>query len=212
MTLPHTKSPHRTLATLAAIFTICTSAPALANTFPPNTKYEVCFTPGEDCTALIVNEINEANASVYLQAYSFTSKPIARAIADAKRRGIDVEVILDKSQTKHNKYSSAKYLANQNIPVWIDYKPSIAHNKVIIIDNNTVITGSFNFTKAAQEENAENVLIIHDKKLASTYLENLQSRKAESKMLAHNRRTKLHEASNIESIYKQIVVGLHAAR
>lgn len=211
MTLLQTKPSSRIIATIAAIFTIFATAPTFAETFPPNTKYEVCFTPGEDCTSLIVNEIDKANQSVYLQAYSFTSKPIARAIADAKRRGIVVEVILDKSQTKHNKYSSAKYLANQNIPVWIDYKPAIAHNKVIIIDNDTVITGSFNFTKAAQEENAENVLIIHDKKLASTYLENLQSRKAESKMLASNRRTRSPK-SPIESIYKQIVVGLRAAR
>jgi phosphatidylserine/phosphatidylglycerophosphate/cardiolipin synthase-like enzyme len=60
---------------------------------------------------------------------------------------------------------------------------------VIIIDDNTVITGSFNFTKAAQYDNAENILVIHDKKLASLYAANLQARKAESKQVAVRKRT-----------------------
>lgn len=168
---------------LTTLITICTSMPIYSETFLPNTKYEVCFTPGNDCTTTIVNEIKKAKKSIYLQAYSFTSKPITKAITDAKRKGVDVQVILDKSQIKNNKYSSAKYLINQNVPVWIDYKPSIAHNKVIIIDNNTVITGSFNFTKAAQEKNAENVLVMHDVGLAKLYMENLSQRKSISKKL-----------------------------
>jgi phosphatidylserine/phosphatidylglycerophosphate/cardiolipin synthase-like enzyme len=60
------------------------------------------------------------------------------------------------------------------IPVKIDAQHAIAHNKVMVIDGETVITGSFNFTKAAEESNAENLLIIHDKKLASLYIKNWQ--------------------------------------
>lgn len=145
-------------------------------TFPTNTKYEVCFTLGSDCTSLIVKQIQKANRSIYAQAYSFTSTEIAKAIANAKKKGMHVGVILDKSQMKNNSYSAAKYLSNQGVPVWIDYKPAIAHNKVFIIDNSTVITGSFNFTKAAQDRNAENVLIIHDVGLANLYLHNWESR------------------------------------
>ena len=81
---------------------------------------------------------------------------------------VGVKVILDKRQVTQ-KYSSATFLKNQKIPLWIDYKPAIAHNKVMIIDADVVITGSFNFTKAAQENNAENLLIIHDKILAKKY-------------------------------------------
>lgn len=176
------------MATVTSALTMHTATPIYTGTFSADTKYEVCFTPGSDCTSLIVGEIDKAQSSVQLQAYSFTSKPIARAISDAKKRGIDVTVILDKSQTKHNKYSSAKYLSHQQIPVYIDYQPAIAHNKVIIIDDSTVITGSFNFTKAAQYDNAENVLVIHDNKLASLYARNLQSRKAESKQVAMRKR------------------------
>jgi len=158
----------------------CLSSPILATKFVPDAEYNVCFTPGGDCTSLIVNQINKASKSIYLQAYSFTSKPIAKAIVDASKRGLDIEVILDKSQFKRNTYSAAKFLLNQKIPVWIDYHPAIAHNKVIILDKETVITGSFNFTKAAQEKNAENVLIIKDKNLANTYLNNFQRRKFNS--------------------------------
>lgn len=181
MTTARSILPNKIIAAIMAMFILFASLPIHAETFPPDTNYEVCFTPGEDCTSLIVNEISKANHTVYLQAYSFTSKPIAMAVSTANKKGIHVIAILDKSQNKHNKYSSATYLINQHIPVWIDYQPAIAHNKVIIIDNNTVITGSFNFTKAAQRQNAENVLIIHDKQLAGLYLKNFQSRLAVSR-------------------------------
>jgi phosphatidylserine/phosphatidylglycerophosphate/cardiolipin synthase-like enzyme len=98
---------------------------------------------------------------VLVQAYSFTSAPIAKALLDAHKRGVQVQVILDKSQ-RTEKYSSADFLANQGVLTMIDATHAIAHNKVIVIDGETVLTGSFNFTKAAQEKNAENLLIIRD--------------------------------------------------
>lgn len=137
---------------LITAFSVVTSNITFAEKlyFSEKTPYQVCFTPGQNCTQLIVDEINHAKKSLYVQAYSFTSAPIAKAIVDAKRRGVDVKVILDKSQIKNNRYSSAKFLMNQGVPVWIDYKVSIAHNKIILIDMTTLVTGSFNYTKAAQ--------------------------------------------------------------
>lgn len=131
----------------------------------------VCFTPGGECTDLVVKELNEAKESVLVQAYSFTSAPIARALVDAKKRGVKVEVILDKSN-KTAKYSAADFLRNMDITPLIDSQHAIAHNKIMIIDDKTVITGSFNFTKAAEEKNAENLLVISDKDLAEKYTEN----------------------------------------
>ncbi len=145
-----------------------------------HTPYQVCFTPGEDCTGLITNELATAKHSVYVQAYSFTSTPIARALVDAEKRGVKVMVILDKSQSKHNRYTSATFLENNHIPIWIDYRPAIAHNKVMIIDDEIVITGSFNFTNAAQYKNAENLLVIHNKSLANVYTDNWQHRELQS--------------------------------
>lgn len=161
------------------------SLPALAgNTiydgvFSDNTSYEVCFTPGGDCTNEIISIINAAKKQILVQAYGFTSPPIAKALANAAHRGVTVKIILDKSQTS-KRYTIASYLTHQGIPVWIDYRPAIAHNKVIITDSSTIITGSFNFTKAAQQKNAENLLVIHDTGLAKKYIDNWNKRQAAS--------------------------------
>ena len=90
-----------------------------------------------------------------------------------------MEVILDKSQ-RTEKYSSADFLAHAGIPTRIDAAHSIAHNKIMIIDGETVITGSFNFTKAAEQRNAENLLVIRDRTLAERYEANWQMHKAHS--------------------------------
>lgn len=134
-------------------------------------NWEVYFSPHGGCTEAIIRELNKTKSAVLVQAYSFTSAPIAKAMLNAHKRKVRVEVILDKSQVKDT-YSSAMFFINQGIPVRIDDKHGIAHNKVIVIDGEIVITGSFNFTKAAEENNAENPLVIHDKKLASLYMTN----------------------------------------
>ena len=109
-----------------------------------------------------MNESNGAKTSVYLQAYSFTSNPIADAIVRDAARGQTVRTILDHSQ-EIEKSSKLSELWAAHIPVIIDHVHKIAHNKIIIIiDGQEVITGSFNFTAAAENDNAENLLILHD--------------------------------------------------
>jgi phosphatidylserine/phosphatidylglycerophosphate/cardiolipin synthase-like enzyme len=129
---------------------------------------EVYFSPKGGCTEAVVRSLSEAKQTILVQAYSFTSAPIAAALVDASRRGVRVEAILDKSN-KTGKYSEADFLVNSRIPTWIDGRHAIAHNKVMIIDNATVLTGSFNFTKAAEENNAENLLILRSPELAARY-------------------------------------------
>jgi phosphatidylserine/phosphatidylglycerophosphate/cardiolipin synthase-like enzyme len=135
------------------------------------TTWEVCFSPGENCLEAITRELGKAKKSVLVQAYSFTSVPIAEALVDAHKRGVKVEVILDKSR-RNEKKSSVRFLSERGVQVRIDITRGIAHNKVMIIDGEAVITGSFNFTKNAEKKNAENLLIIHDRKLAEKYIEN----------------------------------------
>lgn len=108
-----------------------------------------------------------------MQAYSFTSAPIAAALVAAHKRGVKVAVILDKSQKTAN-YSEADFIAHAGIATFIDSKHAIAHNKILIVDASVVLTGSFNFTKAAESSNAENLLVIRDAKLAARYLANWQ--------------------------------------
>jgi len=113
-----------------------------------------------------VQALGKAQRTILVQAYSFTSAPIAKSLLDAHTRGVQMQVILDKSQ-RSEKYSSADFLSNQGVPTFIDANHAIAHNKVMIIDGETVLTGSFNFTKAAQDNNAENLLILRDPALAA---------------------------------------------
>ncbi|WOD17130.1 phospholipase D family nuclease [Paraburkholderia kirstenboschensis] len=145
--------------------------------FQNSASYQLCFVPdGASCQDLLVSTIDRTQSKLRVQAYSFTSAPIAAAIKRAKDRGVDVKVILDKSQVSQ-RYSGATYLRNAGVDVVIDTKPAIAHNKVMIFDDEGVFTGSFNFTKSAQERNAENGIIIRgDTALTKTYLANWEKR------------------------------------
>jgi phosphatidylserine/phosphatidylglycerophosphate/cardiolipin synthase-like enzyme len=144
-----------------------------------NTPAHVYFSPNGGCTEAIVNEVGHAKSEILIQAYSFTSKEIAEAIVKAHTKGIHVEIILDKSN-KSAKYSAGDFTAHMGIITYIDDKHAIAHNKIMILDKETVITGSFNFTKAAEEKNAENLLIMKSKELAKIYTENWESHKKHS--------------------------------
>ena len=160
----------------------CQQAPAqvaggqATQALPP---IEVFFSPKGGCTEAVVKELAAAKSTVLVQAYSFTSVPIAKALVDAHKRGVKVEVILDKSQ-KGEKYSSADFVIHAGIPTKIDSKHAIAHNKIMVIDGQTVITGSFNFTTAAEEHNAENLLVIRSPDLAAKYTANWQAHAAHS--------------------------------
>jgi phosphatidylserine/phosphatidylglycerophosphate/cardiolipin synthase-like enzyme len=145
-----------------------------------NTPTQVCFSPQGGCTEAIVSVINDAKTEVLVQAYSLTSSPIARALLNAHKRKIKVDVLLDKSQRKKH-YRSTTLMANAGIPIFVDDEHSIAHNKVMIIDKKIVITGSFNFTRAAEETHAENLLIIRNRDLAKVYVENWEKHKRHSK-------------------------------
>ncbi len=131
---------------------------------PRNTQGDirVYFSPMGGCTDAIVNELNQAQRQILIQAYSFTSEPIAAACIAAHHRGVAVYAVLDKSQ-ETEQYSAADLLINSGITTLIDAQHAIAHNKVILIDGLTLITGSFNFTSNAERSNAENLLIIRNR-------------------------------------------------
>lgn len=146
---------------------------------PLNTTAQVYFSPGGGATRAIVRAIDSAQSEILVQAYSFTSAPIAKALVEAHKRGIKGVIVLDDSQ-KTDKYSSAHFTAHMGIPTYLDSAHAIAHNKIMVIDREVVITGSFNFTKAAEERNAENLLIIRSKPLAEAYIENFNKHKEHS--------------------------------
>jgi phosphatidylserine/phosphatidylglycerophosphate/cardiolipin synthase-like enzyme len=146
----------RDCSILLLIFACCLFGCQQAASGPPapGPIVEVYFSPKGGCTEAVVKELDKAKTTVLVQAYSFTSVPIAKALVDAHKRGVDIKVILDKSQ-RTEKYSSADFVQHAGIPIWIDAKHAIAHNKIMILDGETILTGSFNFTTAAEEHNAE---------------------------------------------------------
>jgi phosphatidylserine/phosphatidylglycerophosphate/cardiolipin synthase-like enzyme len=145
------------------------------------TDAQVYFSPHGGCTKAIVDALGKAKSEVLVQAYSFTSKEIAKSLIDAHKRGVSIQIILDKSN-RSGKYSAGDFTAHMGIPTFIDFQHAIAHNKIIIIDRETVITGSFNFTKSAEEKNAENLLILRSRELAREYIDNWNEHKKHSEV------------------------------
>jgi phosphatidylserine/phosphatidylglycerophosphate/cardiolipin synthase-like enzyme len=108
-------------------------------------ELSACFVLGENCTALIVEQIDAGQSEILVQAYGFTSPQIIQALARAKERAVDVNVILDRIN-EQNRYIGATYLLNHGIEPLVDDHVTIAHNKMMVIDKRNVITGSFNFS------------------------------------------------------------------
>lgn len=130
---------------------------------------ESAFSPKQGATELVLKTIHKAKKSIHVAAYSFTSKPIAEALVNGYEQGIDVKVVLDKSQ-RNGRGSLYKFLQEHNVPTRINSKYAIMHNKFMIIDGKILELGSFNYTKNAEEKNAENVLVIHrNKKIIKDY-------------------------------------------
>ncbi len=150
----------------------------MPGTLPP---IELYFSPAGGCTDAVVREIRAAGHTILVQAYSLTSTPIARALINAHERGVEVKVILDKKKATEE-YSLADMLRDAGVPVSLDAIHAIAHNKVIILDGEVVITGSFNFTKQAEHSNAENLLVIRDRAIADRYKANWLEHAAHSEV------------------------------
>ena len=140
-----------------------------------NTVAKVYFSPDGGALKAITRQIDQATREILVQSYLFTSKPIQSALINACKRGVHVEIILDKNEQKERKYVLAKVLKSGGAIVRLDDRHASSHNKIIIIDRETVITGSFNFTYAAERRNAENLLIITSTDLAGLYTDNFLS-------------------------------------
>jgi phosphatidylserine/phosphatidylglycerophosphate/cardiolipin synthase-like enzyme len=145
----------------------------------------VAFTPGDDVAALIVSRIGQARKSVQMQVYLFTDRTIANALLAARKRGVEVEVIGDANQHATGGLPHLKALDRAGARVWLDGSHAAAHDKVVIIDGAlpraTVITGSYNFTRAAQRANAENVVIVSgNRAVTDRFVANFEKHRNES--------------------------------
>lgn len=139
---------------------------------------QVGFSPEGSAQQLVLQTVNDARQSIRLMGYSFTSPDIAGALVEAKKRGVDVQVVLDEGGNRGKASVAAmNLLVNAGIPVRTVSQFKIMHDKVIIVDGQTVETGSYNYTLSAARSNSENALVLHDvPDLAQTYLAHWQSR------------------------------------
>lgn len=130
----------------------------------------VWFSPKGGCTEAIIKEVDQARRQVVVLAYLLTANPIVKSLADARKRGVDVSVVLDKGQYGPIEEQDVATLLAAGVKVYMDEQHGQAHNKIMVIDGSTVITGSFNFTVAAEQQNTENLLIIKRPDVAALYL------------------------------------------
>lgn len=130
------------------------------------------FCPDDHCISQVVEAIGQAKKSVYFMTFSFTSREIANALLLAKERGVEIKGVMETSQiSQYSMYELLSFQLNsQETVIKKDKNKKNMHHKAFIIDNETVITGSFNPTEGGNKRNDENVLIINDKSIAEKFL------------------------------------------
>ncbi|MFH0977936.1 MAG: phospholipase D-like domain-containing protein [Candidatus Woesearchaeota archaeon] len=131
------------------------------------------FCPEDSCKAHVLENLARAKSSIRFMVFSLTDKEIAQMIVEKSRNGLRVQGIMEK-QRINMKYEQYKYLNSSGVEVKPDKNKHLMHNKVFIIDNETVITGSYNPTQSGNERNDENILIIHDREIAKQYVEEFE--------------------------------------
>ncbi|WWO97542.1 MAG: phospholipase D family protein [Candidatus Dasytiphilus stammeri] len=132
-------------------------------------KIRVGFSPGHSASNLILKVISQAQHTIDIAAYSFTSKAISLALLEAQEHGVKIRILADQKANSNN-YTAITYLANHQILVRLNKHYAIMHNKFIIIDSQIIETGSYNYTSAADKHNAENIIILyHYPEIASQY-------------------------------------------
>jgi phosphatidylserine/phosphatidylglycerophosphate/cardiolipin synthase-like enzyme len=139
-----------------------------------NSLIEVYFSPEDGTLKHILSAVNAAEESIYFLAYSFTSDDLRQALISHAQEGINVAGVFDHDQYLFNTGTEYENLLNAGVDVRLDGNPRLMHEKVIIVDQQVVITGSYNFSNNAEYNNDENTLIIHNQDIAALYLAEFQ--------------------------------------
>ena len=128
----------------------------------------IYFSPEDDFQTKLISLIDSAKQNIYFMIYAFTDKNVADALIRAKKRGVEVKGIFDEGFNS-NQYSKYEYLKDAGVDVKVDGNSFRLHDKVMMFDGNTVVTGSYNFTISANEDNSENSLVIKDEDIYQKY-------------------------------------------
>lgn len=134
-------------------------------------RLEVYFSPDDGAAARLVDLIRGAQHSVYFLAYSFTSDELADALLERYQAGVEIAGVVEARQVDTNIGSEYERLRSAGLDVRLDGNPDNMHHKVFIIDGQAVVTGSYNFSRSAEERNDENTLVVHNTEIAALYLD-----------------------------------------
>jgi len=132
----------------------------------PN-SIEAFFCPADNCSQKLISQFDSAKGTIDGAIYSFTLDSIGDALVNAKKRGVNVRIVMERQQLSD--YSEIDKLKNAGIDVRIDSNPAYMHDKFAVIDGNVVATGSFNWSQNADEKNNENLVIINSQELAQKF-------------------------------------------
>ena len=140
-------------------------------TFVNGTMIENYFSPDDGVADVIIDLISGAEESIHFMAYSFTSDPIAEAIQARAAEGVIVTGVMDHGQIASNQeHGEYQTFIQAGYDVQEDGIKGLMHHKVFIIDERIVITGSYNFSRSAEERNDENILVIYNTDIAQEFL------------------------------------------
>jgi phosphatidylserine/phosphatidylglycerophosphate/cardiolipin synthase-like enzyme len=142
-----------------------------AVTVGPQTKNELlqyCFSPGGECSDIIIQWIGRANTSIHVLIYSFTLDDVRDALIQAKARGVDVKIVMERSNA-NGSGSEYQALKAAGIDIRLDANSADMHNKVMIVDGRIVLSGSMNWSNAGVSRNNENLLVIDSRIWAAAY-------------------------------------------
>jgi len=131
---------------------------------------EVHFSPNGGCEEAVIAQIRGASQTIDIAMYYLSSRKIAQAIVKASENNVKIRIVLDQSQEIESS-SKSSYLIKHGLEIRYHLGFGLMHNKFAIMDGRSLITGSFNWTRTAQERNEENLLIIHDPETIEKYKE-----------------------------------------
>jgi len=160
----------------SSILTVATPRTITETITTTTTHHEItglCFSKTERCDKLIASLLDGAERSIHVAVYSFTSDLLAEALIRAKQRGVEVRVIVEKERIGER---GAKYerLRDAGIDTRADGNPDLMHHKFVVIDGKIVVTGSYNWSAAAEDRNDENIVIIENPAVAERFEEEFE--------------------------------------
>jgi cardiolipin hydrolase len=129
---------------------------------------EAHFSPGEACARRIMGLLRGARKAADLCVYTITDDRITGEVLAAHRRGVAVRVVTD-DEKAHDVGSDVLQMAKCGIPVLVDDSPYFMHHKFAIFDAEVVLTGSYNWTRGAADNNEENLILSNDRRLLTAF-------------------------------------------